>query len=93
MAEEKPLVFVRTASGLVKEFGLRDIIMMTWATPIAGGLMFFTVATATLFAGQSMVVALLVCGLCFVVMAATMGCLAAAMPRAGGMYVAISRLV
>lgn len=92
-SETKPLIFTREATGLVREFGFLDVIIFVIATPAASGVLFFSVTRANDYPGGSAVTAFLLGGLLFIPVAICLGLMSAAMPRSGGMYIGISRVL
>ncbi len=88
-----PRVFTRAATGLVREAGLLDALIYN-VNFISIGLM---VALMFLFmpayGGVSMPLSLVLCALLALPTAATYGLLAATMPRSGGDYVYVSRVL
>jgi amino acid transporter len=91
--EEKPIVFVRRASGLVRQFGAWDIAVYMLATIIGAGILFFVVKGPVAFPGSSVPWAYLIIGVINLPFIITVALLMGALPRAGGMYVPISRIL
>ncbi len=93
MGETKPLIFTREATGLVREFGFLDVLIFVIATPAASGVLYFTVERAFDYPGASAALAHLLGGLLFIPVAICLGLMSASMPRSGGMYIAVSRVL
>jgi len=92
MPQER-LVFMRKASGLVRELSMLDVVIWSIASPTASGLLYYQVATANQYAGASPLLAFLIGGIILFPMVFTLATMMRIMPRSGGMYVCISRLV
>ena len=91
---EKKL-FVREATGLVRELSVFDGLMFGLSATGGPGaaLMFFVFLVATAIPGSDMISAILIglpFGLCFMI---CYGFLTATMPRSGGEYVFVSRIL
>ncbi len=91
--EEKPIVFVRKTSGLVRELGGWDIALFMLATIIGAGILFFVVQGAVAFPGSSLPWAYLIVGLINLPFVITVAIMMSALPRSGGMYTPISRIL
>jgi amino acid transporter len=87
------LVFVRKASGLVRELSAVDVFLWAMGTPIASGVMFYAFNLVDKYRGASPLLSFVIGGILFTPIAVCLGMVARALPRSGGMYVAISRLV
>lgn len=87
------LVFVRKASGLVRELSAVDVFLWAMGTPIASGVMFYAFNLADKYRGASPLLAFVIGGILFTPIAVCLGMVARTLPRSGGMYVAVSRLV
>lgn len=85
--------FVRNVSGLVKELSWFDVFIISIAAPAASGILFYSVNTQANYPGGSVGVAFLIGMLLFLPVIYLVGLLSTAMPRAGSLYVAISRIV
>lgn len=87
------LVFVRKASGLVRELSWLDVVIWSVACPTASGLMYYMVNTVNDYPGANPVLSFLIGGLIVLPVFATLAYLMRIMPRSGGPYIVISRLV
>lgn len=87
------LVFMRKASGLVRELTATDVVIWSIACPTASGLMYYMVSTANDYPGANPVLSFLLGGLIIFPIALTLATMMRVMPRSGGPYVCISRLV
>ncbi|HHY94521.1 MAG TPA: APC family permease [Firmicutes bacterium] len=87
------LVFMRRASGLVRELTATDVMIWCIASPTAGGLMYYQVATANEYPGANPILSFLIGGIILFPIVITLATMMRIMPRSGGMYVCISRLV
>jgi len=88
-------VFVREATGLVREISLIDAIFMNlgWSGPVGYAVAYTIAWVPASFSGANLVaVILLAMVLCFAIVA-TYGLFSAAMPRSGGDYVWVSRVL
>lgn len=90
---EQRLVFVRRASGLVRELTATDVVIWSIAAPTASGLLYYQVTTAGEYPGASPLLSFLIGGIILLPLVLTVAAMMRIMPRSGGMYVAISRLV
>lgn len=86
------MVFARQASGLVRQFSTLDVFLWV-TTAVASGLMFLPVSTTLAYPGVNFALAFLIGAVIFSVMAVLVAMMTAAMPRAGGLYVVVSRVV
>ncbi len=89
--EEKPIVFVRKSSGLVRELGFWDITLIMMASIIGAAIFYFVVKGAVAFPGASIPLAYLIVGLINLPFVVTVAIMMSALPRSGGMYTPISR--
>ncbi len=88
----KPKVFVREATGLVKDISTLDAFWMNLYAnnPMLAGIFMFTLAPA-LFPGGDLVVATIIATLGTIVVGVVYSLATATMPRSGGDYVFVSR--
>jgi amino acid transporter len=86
-------VFTRSASGLVRELTWFDVAAMTVSAAAASGILYYSVKGISSHPGASVPLAFIVGMLIFLPVIAVVALLSAAMPRAGSMYVAVSRIV
>jgi amino acid transporter len=93
MAKEKPIVFVRRASGLVRELGSIDIMAAVMATVIGAGVLYFAVKAPVGFPGASIPLAYLIAACLEIPFVACIGLMVSSLPRSGGLYVPISRVL
>lgn len=84
---------MRKASGLVRELSMTDVVIWSMASPTASGLLYYQVATANQYPGANPILAFLIGGLIIFPLVFTLATMMRIMPRSGGMYVCISRLV
>lgn len=89
MGEE--IVFARKASGLVRELGFQDAFIWAIAAPAASGINFYSVRMAYTYPGSNAALSFLVASSILLPVVITLGILSATMPRAGGMYIHVSR--
>lgn len=84
---------MRKASGLVRELSMADVIIWSIASPTASGLLYYQVANAAAYPGANPILAFLIGGIVIFPLVFTLATMMRIMPRSGGMYVCISRLV
>jgi amino acid transporter len=91
---EKPRVFVRTASGLIRTVSTLDAFFMSfWAlSPLLGGVFIFWFSAAV-FPGGNLPLASLVSIPFSLALAAVYAYFCSAMPRSGGDYIFVSRVL
>ena len=87
------VIFTRRASGLVRELSWFDVFIFIVAGPAASGVLFFSVSTAADFPGASLPLAFLIGLLIFLPVMLLVAITSATMPRSGGLYIAISRVL
>ncbi|HXZ89947.1 MAG TPA: APC family permease [Candidatus Dormibacteraeota bacterium] len=94
ISNQKPsTLFVREATGLVREISTRDAFILNLsASPLGPGLVYMIVGT-TLFPGGDVIVPGVVATILSFFIAATYAQLSAAFPRSGGDYVFNSRIL
>jgi len=90
--EKKPGVFIREATGLVREFSWFDAFAITWNATIVFSLFIVTPAVG-LFPGTNPMIALVLLFVLAMFYAVNFGWLAMAMPRSGGPYVYNTRVL
>lgn len=89
-----PTQFVREATGLVRGFSQFDIFVQTSSILQVGiGVLFLLEYLAFFFPGADIVGLLIVCLVLGLAFALLWGCLTAAMPRSGGDYVWMTRIL
>ena len=94
MADKKPEVFVRKASGLIRTAGTWDVLAYNINfTSIGLLLLFLFLFGPAFYPGASMVWATVICVAAILPLALVYGYLASAMPRSGGDYVYVSRVL
>ena len=93
MDNNKGVIFTRRASGLVRELSWLDVFIFVVAGPAASGIIFYSVSTAADFPGASLPLAFLLGLLIFLPIALLVAINSATMPRSGGLYIAVSRVM
>jgi len=93
MPDEQGVIFTRRASGLVRELSWFDVFVFVVAGPAASGVIFYSVSTAADFPGASLPLAFLVGLLIFFPITLLVALSSATMPRSGGLYIAVSRVL
>ena len=88
---EEGVVFVRRASGLVREIGPFSALSMVLGHVIGGGINFHSTMDAVKFPGANIPLAFLIAGIPTVLLAISLALMAIMMPRAGGDYIYITR--
>lgn len=90
----QPQVFVRKASGLIRTAGTWDILAYNINfTSIGLLLLFLFLLGPAFYPGASLPWAAVICVICILPLALVYGYLASAMPRSGGDYVYVSRVM
>ncbi len=84
---------MRKASGLVRELSMMDVVIWSVASPTASGLLYYQLEYANACPGANPILAFLIGGIIIFPMVFTLASMMRIMPRSGGMYVCISRLV
>lgn len=84
--------YVRQTSGLVRELRWWDVLFITVAAPTGSGILFYAVQTSAQ-PGGDITIAFAIGMILFLPMVLASTLLAAAMPRSGGPYVGVARLV
>ncbi len=93
MSDEQGVIFTRRASGLVRELSWFDVFIFVVAGPAASGVMFYSVSTAADFPGASLPLAFLIGLIIFLPITLLVAISSATMPRSGGLYIAVSRVL
>ena len=89
----KGIIFTRRASGLVRELSWFDVFIFVVAGPAASGVIFYSVSTAADFPGASLPLAFLIGLFIFFPITLLVAITSATMPRSGGLYIAVSRVL
>jgi len=87
------IIFNRQASGLVRELSWFDVFIFVVAGPAASGVMFYSVSTAADFPGANLPLSFLLGLLIFLPITLLVAINSATMPRSGGLYIGISRVL
>ncbi|MHA1631555.1 MAG: APC family permease [Candidatus Freyarchaeota archaeon] len=90
---EEEVVFVRRASGLVRELAWYDIALWVLAGPAAGGMTYYLVKLLGGSPGGDLGLAFLIGGLLYIPLALLMAVISGSFPRASSLYVIVSRIV
>src|SRR6056297_4276263 len=90
---DKGVIFTRRASGLVRELSWLDVFIFVVAGPAASGIMFYSVSTAADFPGASLPLAFLFGLIIFLPITLLVAINSATMPRSGGLYIGVSRVM
>jgi APA family basic amino acid/polyamine antiporter len=93
MAKDEGIIFTRRASGLVRELSWLDVFIFVVAGPAASGVIFYSVSTAADFPGANLPLAFLIGLLIFLPITLLVAITSATMPRSGGLYIAVSRVL
>ena len=88
---EEGVVFVRRASGLVREIGWFSALTMVLGHVIGGGINWHSTMSAVKYPGCDVPMAFVVAGIPSVLLALCFALMAVMMPRAGGDYIYITR--
>jgi len=87
------VVFVRRASGLVREVGPFSALSIVLCHVIGGGINFFSVQASVYYPGANVPLAFVIAGIPTILLGLTIALMAIAMPRAGGDYIYITRVL
>ena len=87
------VIFSRRASGLVRELSWFDVFIFVVAGPAASGVMFYSVSTAADFPGANLPLAFLFGLIIFLPITLLVAINSATMPRSGGLYIGVSRVL
>ena len=90
---EESVVFVRKASGLVRELSWWDVLLFTLAGPAASGMAYYTVKVPGTYPGGNIVLAFLVGLIAWLFPVIVLAIFASSFPRSGSPYVVISRVL
>lgn len=93
MNNQNGVIFTRRASGLVRELSWLDVFIFVVAGPAASGIIFYSVSTAADFPGASLPLAFLIGLLIFLPISLLVAITSATMPRSGGLYISVSRVM
>lgn len=93
MNGDKGVIFTRRASGLVRELSWFDVFVFVVAGPAASGVIFYSVSTAANYPGASLPLAFLIGLILFFPITLLVALTSATMPRSGGLYIAVSRVL
>ena len=91
MTSKPSPVFLREATGLVREVGFLETVGLNISLNLFGIGIFVILSTISLFPGGDPVIGTLLSVLIFVPLAAIYAMMTASMPRSGGDYVFVSR--
>ena len=83
----------RRTSGLVRHLTVADVVLMVVATPAASGIVYYSVSKAAVYPGGSVWLAFLIGMILFLPICIVVAAGSAAAPRAGGLYVFVSRVL
>lgn len=92
VANKKPPLFVRKATGLVREISVLSTIPLSWLC-IGAGINVFAIQSSFSFPGANVPLGYFITGILYVIFTASLGLMAVAMPRTGGDYVSTSRVL
>ncbi len=93
-ADKKPEVFVRKASGLVRTAGVWDVLAYNINFTSIGLLLLFLILLGPAFyPGIDMSLSTIICVIILIPLSLVYGYLSSAMPRSGGDYVYVSRVM
>ncbi|MDZ7814846.1 MAG: APC family permease [Planctomycetota bacterium] len=93
MSKNEGVIFTRNASGLVRELSWFDVFVFVVAGPAASGVVYFSVSTAADYPGANLPLAFLLGLALFAPICLLVALTSATMPRSGGLYVAVSRVL
>ncbi len=93
MNDQKGVIFTRRASGLVRELSWFDVFIFVVAGPAASGVMFYSVSTAADFPAANLPISFLIGLLIFLPVMLLVALTSATMPRSGGLYISVSRVL
>ncbi len=86
-------VFVRRTSGLKRAFGALDLLTFVMAWTIGSGILFFTTSVVSAYPGSEPIISLLIDAVVLLFGVLTLWLLSIAVPRLGGQYTWISRII
>jgi amino acid transporter len=90
---EKPIVFTRKASGLVRELNIFDISIFLIGVTVGASIFMFAPGGVISFPGSNIPLAYLIVGVLMLPFVFTIGMTLNALPRSGGLYTIISRIL
>jgi amino acid transporter len=93
MSTQEGVIFTRRASGLVRELSWLDVFIFVVAGPAASGVIKYSVSTAADYPGASLPLAFAIGLLIFFPICLLVAITSATMPRSGGLYIAVSRVL
>jgi APA family basic amino acid/polyamine antiporter len=93
MTDKKGVIFTRRASGLVRELSWFDVFIFVVAGPAASGVVFYSVSTAADFPAANIPVAFIIGLAIFFPITLLVAFNSATMPRSGGLYITVSRVL
>jgi APA family basic amino acid/polyamine antiporter len=95
MSQEKPVVFVRRASGLIRAWSPRDALIYNWFSMgiWSSTLVWVYYYGAFLYPGENIPLSVGLCGILLIPTFLVYSMLASAMPRTGGDYIWNSRII
>ena len=94
MADKQPgIIFTRRASGLVRELSWFDVFIFVVAGPAASGVVFYSVSTAADFPAANIPLAFIIGLAIFFPITLLVALTSATMPRSGGLYITVSRVL
>jgi len=93
MSVQQTGVYARRASGLVRELNVWDVIIWAIASPAASGMLYYQVANSNKFPGANAALSFLLGAIIIFPIVLTLAYMLQIMPRSGGMYVVISRIL
>jgi len=93
MSEVKIPLFERKATGLVREIGPLGLLAITMSYAIGAGINMLSVKNGYLYPGSNVGLGFLIAGIPVTLVAVCYALLAITIPRSGGAYVFISRIV
>lgn len=88
-----PTLFVRDATGLVREFGMFSAFTWTFTDVVSSGINYFIVQIPYYFPGANPLLSIMLSAIPAFIAAVTATMLIAAVPRVGGQYVMFSRAI
>ena len=92
-SEEAIPLFTRRASGLVREIGPFGLMTITMSYAIGAGINLLSVKNGYLYPGSNVALGFGLAGIPVILVAVCYALLAIAMPRSGGAYIFISRII
>jgi amino acid transporter len=93
MGEEEEVVFVRRASGLVRELEWYDVAIWALSAACGSGVTYYAVKMLGSAPGGNTILAFILAALMYIPLIMAIAVIGASFPRAGSLYVLISRVV